>query len=185
MSEDNQTPLDNYFRVQHQYRGVHIVVEGDPLQAKTKMVEVIAAVDYMLARQAAGGEAAVESASDDKAETSVDEQAAADTAAQDKEAKAKAAAEKKAKAAADKKAKAEADAKARAEAEADDAPDDDADDVAEATEYTLDDLRSAMAEYAQKVGNTKAKALLEEFGAQKLSGLKESDYANVMAKIGG
>lgn len=79
----------------------------------------------------------------------------------------------KAQIAADKKAEEDAKKKA-AEAEL-------LDDGEEAV--TLDDLKAAVRECVDARGVDAVKAIFEEAGAEKLSGLKEADYADVLAKL--
>lgn len=75
----------------------------------------------------------------------------------------------KAQIAADKKAKAEAEA-----AELVGEPD---------AQVTLDELKAAVRECVDAKGVDAVKAIFEEHGAEKLSGISEADYADVLAAL--
>ena len=52
-----------------------------------------------------------------------------------------------------------------------------------AAEFSEDDLKRALVEYAKKESKEKAYKVLEKYGAQKVSGLKKADYGKVMAAV--
>ena len=53
------------------------------------------------------------------------------------------------------------------------------------TEFTIEEVRSAFAKFAKANGKDAAKEVLAKFNANKVTGLKESDYSNVMKVLEG
>lgn len=53
----------------------------------------------------------------------------------------------------------------------------------ESPAYTIEQVRAAFTKYARQNGKDAAKALLEKFGAAKVTELKPDDYAAVMKEV--
>ena len=53
----------------------------------------------------------------------------------------------------------------------------------ESPAYTIEQVRAAFTKYAKQNGKDAAKALLEKFGAAKVTELKPDDYAAVMKEV--
>ena len=51
-------------------------------------------------------------------------------------------------------------------------------------EYALEDVRAALAPHLKNGKREKVQALIQEFGAEKLTDIKEGDYASLMQKAG-
>lgn len=51
------------------------------------------------------------------------------------------------------------------------------------TEYTIEDVRAAFADYAKTKGKDAAKSILSEFGVTKVTSLKKSDYNSAIKMI--
>ena len=126
-----------------------------------------------------GGVTAHEASADVEAETTRSE----DTKEADEaEAKKKAAAEKRKKAAAEKKAKEEAEAKAKEEAEAAAAAEEE--EKSDEPEFTREDVKAKLKDYAALEGKEAAIGILKDHGAASITELAEDKYADVIAACG-
>lgn len=171
-------------RIDALYKGIPILIEAED-GIKNTMVDVVAAIDYMKTREGVGPYTTASGDGKDKVDDKPSAKGEVLPAEEAEEKEEKPAGKKRASRAKSKDVEKstteedEPEIKTGVEEEVDPETPEEAE--PENEEITLDTVREAIMAYSEKHGATKAKGLIKDYGANKLSDLEESDYAGIVA----